>query len=74
MDDARASQQLARLMRDSDPDVARAAIQSSYNGGPEVDHAHADLNDPSAKDDLKAVAASQLRARGTDLDERPSRS
>jgi HEAT repeat protein len=71
MDDARASQQLARLMRDSDPEVARAAIQSSYNGGAEVDQSLTQiLNDPNAKDELKAAAASQLRSRGTDLDER----
>ena len=71
MDDARASQQLARLMRDPDADVARTAIQSSYNGGAEVDTALTQIiNDPGAKDDVKAIAASQLRVRGTDLDER----
>jgi HEAT repeat protein len=71
MDDAKASQQLARLMRDSDPEVARAAINSSYNGGAEVDQSLTQiLSDPNAKDDLKASAAVQLRSRGTDLDER----
>jgi HEAT repeat protein len=71
MDDQRASQQLARLMRDQDPEVARAAITSSYNGGAEVDQSLTSIvNDPSAKDDLKAAAAYQLRSRGTDLDER----
>jgi HEAT repeat protein len=70
MDDARASQQLASLMRDGDPTVAQAAVTSSYNGGPEVDSALEQLvNDPSTAADLKASAAAQLRARGTDLDD-----
>jgi HEAT repeat protein len=71
MDDQRASQQVARLMRDSDPEVARAAIYASYNGGAEVDQSLTSIvNDANAKEDLKAAAASQLRSRGTDLDER----
>jgi hypothetical protein len=70
MDDARASQQLASLMHDSDPTVAQAAISSSYNGGPEVDSALEQIvNDPNAAANLKAAAAGQLRARGTDLDD-----
>jgi HEAT repeat protein len=71
IDDAQASRQLASLMRDSNIDVARTAIASSYNGGPEVDQTLTQiLNDPSAQDDLKTAAASQLRVRGTDLDDR----
>jgi HEAT repeat protein len=71
MDDAKASQQLASLIRDRDPDVARAAIGSSYNAGPEVDRALTQMiDDASVKDDLKAYAATQLRSRGVDLDER----
>ena len=71
MDDAKASQQLASLLRDRDPDVVRAAIGSSYNAGPEVDSALTQmLDDPAVKDDLKSYAASQLRSRGVDLDER----
>jgi HEAT repeat protein len=70
MDDPRASQQLASLMRDRDPQVAMTAIQSSYNGGAEVDDALTRLvNDPSSADNMKAIAAQQLRNRGTDLDD-----
>jgi HEAT repeat protein len=69
MDDARASQQLAQLMRDPDPQVAQTAIQSSYNGGAEVDQSLEQLvNDPGTPDNLRAMAAGQLRQRGTDLD------
>jgi HEAT repeat protein len=71
IDDAQATRQLASLMRDPDLDVARAAIASSYNGGPEVDQALLQIvNDPSASEELKASAAGQLRVRGTDLDDR----
>jgi HEAT repeat protein len=70
MDDARASQQLANLMRDSDPTVAQAAIANAYNGGPEVDQTLTQIvTDPNAAANLKAAAASQLRQRGTDLDD-----
>ena len=70
MDDPRASQQLATLMRDADPQVAQMAISSSYNGGPEVDTTLTQIvNDPSATAELKAAAAGQLRNRGTDLDD-----
>ncbi len=70
MDDPRAGQQLARLMRDQDPMVAQAAIGSAYNGGPEVDQTLIGLlNDPSTKDELRGVIAMQLRGRGTDLDD-----
>ena len=71
MDDPRASASSSRaLMRDRDPQVAQTAIQRSYNGGPEVDQALTQIvNDPSAKDELKAAAANQLRGRGTDLDD-----
>jgi hypothetical protein len=44
-------------------------VSSSYNGGPEVDQSLEQiLTDPGADGNLKAAAASQLRARGTDLD------
>ncbi len=70
MDDPRASQQLAALMLDSDPQVAQTAVYSSYNGGPEVDTALQQiLNDGRATDQMKMAAASQLRTRGTDLDD-----
>src|SRR5439155_22558047 len=69
MDDARASQQLAQLMRDSDLQVAQSAIGSSYNGGPEVDTTLSQIvNDPSTDANLRAMAANQLRARGSELD------
>ena len=69
MDDAQASRQLASLMRDSNVDVARAAISSSYNGGPEVDQTLTQIiNDASATEELRQAAAGQLRVRGADLD------
>jgi HEAT repeat protein len=71
MDDAKASEQLATLIRDRDPDVARAAIVSSYNAGSEVDRALTQMiDDPSVSDELKSHAATQLRSRGVDLDDR----
>ena len=55
---ARRASSSRALMRDPDPQVAQTAIQSSYNGGPEVDQALTQIvNDPSAKDELKATAA-----------------
>jgi HEAT repeat protein len=71
MDDARSSQQLATLIRDADPQVATAAISSSYNAGAEVEQVLVQMvNDPQAKPDLQMLAASQLRSRSVDLDER----
>ncbi|MBA3821368.1 MAG: HEAT repeat domain-containing protein, partial [Deltaproteobacteria bacterium] len=70
MDDVRASQQLATLMRDPDPQVAQTAIQSAYNGGAEVDQALTRIvNDAGATPELKQQAAAQLRGRGSDLDD-----
>jgi HEAT repeat protein len=70
MDDPRASQQLASLMKDRDPAVATQAIQMSYNGGAEVDTSLTQIvTDPSSTDAMKALAAQQLRNRGTDLDD-----
>jgi HEAT repeat protein len=69
LDDAKSGQQLAQLMRDPEPSVARTAIYSSYNGGPEVDQALSSVvNDPNAAPDLRNAAASQLRARQVELD------
>lgn len=69
LDDSRGTQQLASLMRDPDPQVVQAAIGASYNAGPEVDQSLASIvNDARATADLKAMAASQLRSRGADLD------
>jgi HEAT repeat protein len=70
MEDPRASQQLATLMKDTDPQVAQTAIQSAYNGGPEVDVALSQIvNDTSAKPEMRQAAANQLRGRGADLDD-----
>jgi hypothetical protein len=69
MDDPKASAQLAHLMHDSDVNVAQIAINSSYNGGRDVDQALAAIvNDGGADPQLRASAANQLRTRGTDLD------
>ena len=58
MDDARASQQLANLMRDSDPQVAQTAILSAHNGGPEVDQALTQIvNDTNARPEMRQAAA-----------------
>ncbi|HWU90058.1 MAG TPA: HEAT repeat domain-containing protein, partial [Kofleriaceae bacterium] len=70
LDDPQVGRELATLMRDPDPQVAQVAVHASFNGGPEVDQALVRIvNDPSAKDELKMAAASQLRGRGTDLDD-----
>jgi len=70
MDDARASQEIAQLVRDSDPAVAQVAINSSYNGGTEVDQALvAVVNDARASEALRIAAANQLRGRGATLDD-----
>ena len=70
MDDPRAGQQLAKLMRDQDPLVQQTAINNAYNGGPEVDQTLIGiLNDPSTKDEIRNVVAIQLRGRGTELDD-----
>src|SRR5690606_22987329 len=67
--DDKATRQLASLMRDADPAVARAAISSSYNAGPEVEQTLVQImGDPSASDDVKMMAAGQLRSRGAELD------
>jgi HEAT repeat protein len=69
LDDPRASAQLVQMMRDPDPSVAQTAIGSSYNGGPEVDHALvAIVNDPSSNGDIRQFAARALRNRGTEVD------
>jgi HEAT repeat protein len=70
IDDPKASAQLAALMRDADPSVAQTAIGSSYNGGPEVDQALSSLvNDPSAQQNMRQMAANQLRSRGAEIDD-----
>ena len=71
MDDARASQQLARLMRDADPTVAQTAINSSYNGGPEVDQ-RSRRSSTTGSAPAPRQPRRQLRHRGTDLDDAPS--
>ena len=69
LDDPRAGQQLANLMRDPDPSVAMTAISSSYNAGPEVDSTLTSIvNDTSAAEGTRMQAAMQLRNRGTELD------
>jgi hypothetical protein len=69
MDDARASEQLARMMRDGDASVVQAAISASYNGGEAVETSLASLvKDPGVAQNLKVLAANQLRNRGADLD------
>jgi len=69
LDDPAATRQLTSLMRDADPSVAQTAINSSYNGGPEVDSTLSQIvNDPSANETAKAAAAMQLRNRGSELD------
>jgi len=69
LDDPRVGRELAQLMRDRDPQVARMAINASYNAGPEVDQVLVQIvRDPSAAEELKLVAAGQLRGRGADLD------
>src|SRR5690606_37585727 len=71
MDDVRATRELARLIRDPDPEVAHAAISASYRSGPEVEAVLVQLRaDPSAPHDTKLYAATSLRPRGGDLDER----
>jgi HEAT repeat protein len=68
-DDPRVTQQLSLLMRDSDPQVAEMAVRAASNGGVEVDRALVQIvNDPGAKEDLRMMAANQLRSRGADLD------
>jgi HEAT repeat protein len=75
MDDARAGAQLAAMMRDGDESVAQTAIQMSYNGGPEVDQALTQLvDDPNANQQLRTMAAQQLRGRGADLDDATEKS
>jgi HEAT repeat protein len=70
MDDARASAQIATMMRDPDPSVAQMAVSMSYNGGPEVDQALTQIvDDPSAEANLRQIAANQLRGRGAELDD-----
>ncbi len=70
IDDQDASEQIARLMRDSDTSVARVAISSAYSGGAEIDRALLSIvNDSGADDALRRAAAGQLRGRGTDLDD-----
>jgi hypothetical protein len=57
-------------MRDADPNVASTAIYSSYNAGPEVDTVLTQIiSDPNANEQMKVAAASQLRSRGTDVDD-----
>lgn len=69
IDDPRVSAQIAAMMRDPDPQVASAAISSSYNGGPEVDATLSQIVvDPSANEQMKMIAAMQLRNRNTDMD------
>ncbi|HSK00032.1 MAG TPA: HEAT repeat domain-containing protein [Kofleriaceae bacterium] len=70
LDDPKVSRELAQLMRDHDPQVARMAITASYNAGPEVDQVLVQIvNDPGANEELKLAAAGQLRGRGADLDD-----
>lgn len=70
IDDARANQQIASLIRDSDPQISTMAINAAYNGGPEVDQALTSIvNDPNAKAEARNAAAYQLRNRGSDLDD-----
>jgi HEAT repeat protein len=68
--DSRAEAALARLITDSDVNVAQTAIYASYNGGEEVDRAlRTLLANASADQSLRVAAASQLRSRGADMDD-----
>ena len=70
IDDARATQQLASMMHDGDVGVAQMAIAMSYNGGPEIDQTLSQIvDDPSGNEQLRMMAANQLRGRGTELDD-----
>src|SRR5262249_51708038 len=69
LEDARASQQLPTLLHDPDSSGRQAAISSADNGGREVDQSLEQIMlNPNADQSTKALAANQLRARGTDLD------
>src|SRR5206468_7108232 len=65
IDDAKASQQLASMMRDPDVSVAQTAISSSYNGGPEVDTTLSQIvNDPNAAEIGRASCRERVEVGG----------
>jgi HEAT repeat protein len=68
VDDARAQQTIAELIKDKDESVAQAAIYASYNGGDEVDSALVAVAFDGARAEyLRTAAMYQLRERGVDL-------
>jgi HEAT repeat protein len=67
--DAKSSKALADLISDPDEAVAQSAISSSFGGGAEVDAALVRMLSAGSSQGLRLAAASQLRNRGTDLDE-----